>query len=238
MERAERGVAEYLTFFQQHPQYVELLIQERAEFRDRKKPTYFVHRDAHRGPWQDLFRGLIAAGRVRDVPVERICDVLSDLVYGTMFINYFVARRKPVEAQAAEILDMVFHGILSEPSGPNAKRPAAARGGKPPGGTAAGAAGRAWDFMQTGTCMTVHSTVAAVAGPPGMLGGRRPERRGCLGPLRRRAGRGGRSGPRAPAGRAPAGSRAVRSPSLRSPSARCNGRSGPWAVSSVSTRSP
>ena len=94
LERAERGVAEYLTFFQEHPQYVELLIQERAEFRDRKQSTYFVHRDANRGPWQELFHGLIAAGRVRDLSVDGLCDVLSDLVYGTMFSNYFVARRQ------------------------------------------------------------------------------------------------------------------------------------------------
>jgi AcrR family transcriptional regulator len=133
LQRAQRAVFEYLTFFQQHPQYVELLIQERAEFRDRQKPTYFVHRDAHVERWRDLFRGLIAAGRVRDVPVDRICDVLSDLVYGTMFTNYFAARRNPVEAQARDILDIVFHGVLSEAergrqaSGAGTKRPPRAR---------------------------------------------------------------------------------------------------------------
>jgi len=31
---------------------VELLILERAEFRDRKKPTYFEHRDAHVHRWR------------------------------------------------------------------------------------------------------------------------------------------------------------------------------------------
>ena len=37
----------YLAFFAQHPEYVELIIQERAQFKDRKKSTYFVHRDAN-----------------------------------------------------------------------------------------------------------------------------------------------------------------------------------------------
>jgi AcrR family transcriptional regulator len=133
LQRARRAVFEYLTFFQQHPEYVELLIQERAEFRDRQKPTYFVHRDAHVERWRELFRGLIAAGRVRDVPVDRICDVLSDLLYGTMFTNYFAARRRPVEAQAQDILDIVFHGVLSEAergrlaSGSETRRPARPR---------------------------------------------------------------------------------------------------------------
>ena len=114
MERMEHAIRVYLGFFQEHPEYVELLIQERAEFRDRKKPTYFEHRDAHVHRWHELFRSLIADGRVRDIPVERIADVLSDLVYGTMFTNYFVARHKPIEAQAEHILDIVFHGILTD----------------------------------------------------------------------------------------------------------------------------
>jgi hypothetical protein len=64
--------------------------------------------------WRALYRSLIAAGRVRDMPVERITDVLSDLLYGTLFTNYFARPGKPVEAQARDILDIAFFGILSE----------------------------------------------------------------------------------------------------------------------------
>src|SRR5262249_44766512 len=98
----------------EHPECVELMIQERAQFKDRKKPTYFEYREANIGPWVELFRNLIAAGRVRDVPVQRITGVMSNLVYGTMFANYFAGRSCPVEAQVQDILDIVFRGILSE----------------------------------------------------------------------------------------------------------------------------
>ncbi len=114
LERMAHALRVYLDFFREHPEYVELLILERAEFRDRKKPTYFEHRDAHMHPWHELFRGLIAEGRLRDVPVERTAEVLNDLVYGTMFTNYFAKRNEPIEAQAEQILDLVFHGILSD----------------------------------------------------------------------------------------------------------------------------
>src|SRR5262245_45838205 len=108
-----RAVRACLAFCAAHPEFVELLIQERAQFKDRKKPTYFEHRDAHVGRWNELYRRLIAEGRVRDVPPERITDVISDLLYGTMFTNYFAGPRKPSEDQAADILDIVFHGILT-----------------------------------------------------------------------------------------------------------------------------
>lgn len=114
LDRIAASIAAYLAYFKQNPELVELLIQERAEFRDREKSVYFEHRDAKLGPWRGLLADLIAAGRLRDVPVERIVDVVGDLLYGTMFTNHFAGRHKPHEAQAADILDVVFHGVLGE----------------------------------------------------------------------------------------------------------------------------
>ena len=114
LERLGFAVRAYLAYFRDHPELAELLIQERAEFKDRKPQTYFAHRDASVGPWRDVWRGLIAQGRVRDVPVERITDVICDLVYGTMLANYFTGRDRSLDEQARGILDIVFHGILSD----------------------------------------------------------------------------------------------------------------------------
>jgi AcrR family transcriptional regulator len=114
LDRIALAIRTYLAFFAEHPDYVELLMQERAQFKDRKKPTYFIHRETNVERWRELYRGLIAEGRVREMPVERITDVMSDLCYGTMFTNYFTGRQKPFEAQAEDILDVVFHGILSD----------------------------------------------------------------------------------------------------------------------------
>ena len=66
------------------------------------------------GRWRDLYRGLIADGRVRDMPVERITDVVSDVLYGTIFTNYFSGQSKPVDVQARDIIDVVFHGLLTD----------------------------------------------------------------------------------------------------------------------------
>jgi AcrR family transcriptional regulator len=113
-ERIAAAIRAFLTFFAEHPEYVELLMQERAHFKDRKKPTYFEHREVNIKPWQAMYGGLIAEGRIRDVPVERITDVMSNLLYGTMFTNYFIGPSKSVDKQARDILDIVFHGFLSD----------------------------------------------------------------------------------------------------------------------------
>jgi AcrR family transcriptional regulator len=114
LEQVARGITAFLSFFAAHPEYVELLIQERAQFKDRKRPTYFEHREVNVKRWQRLYARLIAEGRVRDIPVERITDVVGNLIYGTMFTNFFAGQAKPVEQQASDILDVVFRGILTE----------------------------------------------------------------------------------------------------------------------------
>jgi AcrR family transcriptional regulator len=114
LDRVRRAVRAHLAFFADHSRYVELLIQERAHFKDRRQSTYFQHRDAYAEQWRELYRGLIAAGDVRAIPIERIRAVITDLLYGTLFTNYFTGRRQDPAEQAEDILDVFFHGILSD----------------------------------------------------------------------------------------------------------------------------
>src|SRR6185295_4625428 len=53
LEKIVRATHVYLRFFDEHPEFVELFVQERAQFRDRPRHTYFAHRDANLGPWKD-----------------------------------------------------------------------------------------------------------------------------------------------------------------------------------------
>ena len=124
LERITAGVHEFLEFFGEYPQFVELLIQERALFRDRTRPTFIEHREMYVERWQAFYRDLIEQGRVRNVPVERITDVLGSLLYGTIFMNYFSGQAKSVADQANDIIDVVFRGILS-PKEPCRANPAA-----------------------------------------------------------------------------------------------------------------
>jgi AcrR family transcriptional regulator len=114
LEQIVAAIEAFLGFFDQHPEFAELLIQERALFRDRKKPTYIEHREKNLERWQQLYRSLIDAGRVRSMPVQRITSVISDLVYGTMFTNHVAGRQRSLREQADDIVEIVFYGILSD----------------------------------------------------------------------------------------------------------------------------
>ena len=94
VERLEQRIRGFLAYFDAHPQYIELLIQERAAFRDRKKPTYLEHREANAGRWKPDLKEMMDAGRMRRMPVERALDVIGDLLYVTIFTNHFAGRAK------------------------------------------------------------------------------------------------------------------------------------------------
>lgn len=126
LDQTAAVIRAYLAFFDSHPECVELLILERAVFRDRKKPTYFVHRDANMGRWLALLEDLVSEGRVRQAPVREISETISDVLYGSVFINHFAGRRESLEDQSRRILSTFFYGILSDDE--RAKRRGASNG--------------------------------------------------------------------------------------------------------------
>jgi AcrR family transcriptional regulator len=113
LARIARGIREFLGFFAEHPEFVELLIQERALFKDRTRPTFMEHRLMNVERWRAFYRGLIAEGRVREMPVEGITDVVGNLLYGTIFSNYFSGQTRSVDDQAQDIINVVYGGILT-----------------------------------------------------------------------------------------------------------------------------
>ena len=113
LEQITLGIHEFLAFFAEHPGFVELLIQERALFKDRTRPTFIEHREMNLERWRAFYRDLISKGRIRNIPVERITEVLASTLYGTIFMNYFSGSTKSVDEQADGVIDIVFRGILS-----------------------------------------------------------------------------------------------------------------------------
>lgn len=118
LDRMAAAIRSFFSFFDENPELVELIIQERAEFRDRSKHTYFFQCEKDtEDPWEQMISQEIKAGRMRDISVKRITDVFSNLVYGTMFSNYFTGRTQSLEAQTENVLDVVFNGILKHNNG-------------------------------------------------------------------------------------------------------------------------
>ncbi len=114
IEYIKQGFLAYLGYFDQHPELIELLMIERAEFRDRKKNTYFKYRDDHAEARRDIIRQGMKSGRIRTMPVDHIFDLFSDTLYGVIFTNHLAGRKTSFEKQASDMLDILFNGILTD----------------------------------------------------------------------------------------------------------------------------
>lgn len=108
------AITAYLKFFHHRPELVELFIQERAAFRDRHTPLYFSPGYDKQSRDLPFVQALIRAGRIRAVKPEHLLMVTGDLLYGTVMSNHLSGRPSSPKAQAAAILDVLFHGILTD----------------------------------------------------------------------------------------------------------------------------
>lgn len=110
-----RVIEAFLRYFDENPAYIELLIQERAAFKDRTKPTYLEYCDTHREEHKGFFEKLSGEGVFRQLPADRLFDIISDMLYGTIFTNYFAKRKTCLEQQANDITDLLLKGLLVRP---------------------------------------------------------------------------------------------------------------------------
>jgi AcrR family transcriptional regulator len=112
-----------LRFFDTHPEIVELLIEERALFRNRRPSLFFEHDEQRMAEWADRLRRMIESGEVRDLPVTEIQDTLSRFVFGAMFFNYFEGNRQPLAENSQAMFDVLYNGLLSKRSGAASNQP-------------------------------------------------------------------------------------------------------------------
>jgi AcrR family transcriptional regulator len=114
IKQIARAIRGFLKYFDENPDMIELIVQERAEFRDRKKPTYLEHRERNIRPWHELFRSLSSCGRFRPLNAEQVTQTISNLLYGTIFTTYFAREGQPFESLSKQVLSLVFAGLLSD----------------------------------------------------------------------------------------------------------------------------
>ncbi len=114
IKQIAQAIRAFLQYFDTNTDVIELIVQERAEFRDRKKPTYLEHRERNVRPWNELFETLSLNGRFKPINAEQVTQTISNLLYGTIFTTYFARHGQSFESLSNQVLKLVFAGILSE----------------------------------------------------------------------------------------------------------------------------
>lgn len=114
LESVKAAIRSYLAYFDSRSYAVELLIIERAKFRNRNASTYFRYVESLRDYWENLMSRLIEEGTFRELSAHRTFDLISDVLYGTIFTNQFADRHESYEEQAESVIDMLMNGFLAK----------------------------------------------------------------------------------------------------------------------------
>ncbi len=112
IERLRLLIDRFLSFFDDNPDFVEVLVLERAEFRNRGRLTFFEYRDALHAEWKCIHDDLEATGRLRHPEMKPEDNVVSELIYGTIFLSRFAGGLAPAEQRRKLIIDTLMHGML------------------------------------------------------------------------------------------------------------------------------
>jgi AcrR family transcriptional regulator len=112
LARLRAGIVSFLDFFRQHPEFVDLMIQERAHFRDRESPTFFGRKnDEMTCRWREEFSEMIRQGILRPLPVEHLMDFIEQSLFGAVLVHFLGKRDPASAADGSRIADLILNGI-------------------------------------------------------------------------------------------------------------------------------
>lgn len=104
----------YAGFFQEHPELVEILIQERAEFRGSIQDTHLLYREKNRGRFEDILRAGITQGVFRELDAGETTSVFANLLYGTVVCGCLGGGHTQLREQARHAIDLFLHSICNK----------------------------------------------------------------------------------------------------------------------------
>jgi AcrR family transcriptional regulator len=118
--RAGRGTADRLRdiavgcarYYAAHPGAVELIVQERALFREAISPTHLLRRaEGERGVEEELRRG-IDRGELRAVDVHATYEAFGDLLFGSVVNGVLAGEAKSLVRRVGYAVDLFLEGIV------------------------------------------------------------------------------------------------------------------------------
>jgi AcrR family transcriptional regulator len=103
-------------YYLAHPESVELIVQERALFRQGVTPTHLLRRaEGQHGVEAELRRG-IERGEIRPVDVHATYEAFGDLLFGSVVNGVLAGEAKSLVRRVGHAVDLFLEGIVRDES--------------------------------------------------------------------------------------------------------------------------
>ncbi|MEM6691424.1 MAG: TetR/AcrR family transcriptional regulator [Planctomycetota bacterium] len=104
----------YAQFYKKNPEAVELMIQERAEFRKTKLPGHLLHRAEHRKRMDNFLRRAIDKGEIRKVNIAQTTNAYADLLFGCVVNGVLEGSKSKLVARMECAVDLFLNGLNTD----------------------------------------------------------------------------------------------------------------------------
>lgn len=108
----------YAEFYQQTPEAVEVMIQERSEFRESVFPSHLMHRAESRGGLDLFLREAIERGDIRPVDVDQATNAFADLLFGSVVNGCLEGGRSKLVERVEHAIELFLLGLAAPQRGP------------------------------------------------------------------------------------------------------------------------
>ncbi len=99
-------------YYRRHPQAVEIMIQERAQFRESVFPTHLMHREETRGGVDEIVAQAIKSGEFRQVDAADVTTAYADLLYGCVVNGCLDGSKSKLVKRVQTSVDIFLAGLV------------------------------------------------------------------------------------------------------------------------------
>lgn len=114
LQMIEEVALAYCAFFSKNPHFIEILIQERAEFRGSIPDTHLIYRAKNQGLFEDLLSRGIKLGLIRPLDTFQSTIAFANTLYGTVVCGCLQGQSDDLEELARPAIDLFLSAIRTQ----------------------------------------------------------------------------------------------------------------------------
>ncbi|MEQ8667939.1 MAG: TetR/AcrR family transcriptional regulator [Pirellulales bacterium] len=102
-------------FFQQQPELVEIMLQERTQFRGSIPDTHILYREKNRAVFERYLQQGVEQGVFREIDIGEALIVGANMLYGLVVTSCIEGKAHEITARARYSIELFLRSILAEP---------------------------------------------------------------------------------------------------------------------------
>jgi AcrR family transcriptional regulator len=114
-------------YYEAHPEAMELIVQERAVFRNSRMPTHRLRYSEGERVVEDVLRHGIERGELRPIDVHATYDAFGDLLFGCIFNGVVSGKPNSIVTRVQHAMELFIEGITGDVESPPGRRSTSAR---------------------------------------------------------------------------------------------------------------